>query len=128
MAYRPISRGDSKEILKSDICKDRYPENLERGLRASNLTRIRFGEISMVLQAMEIRIPKSKTDQEGRGHTVRLARGQVPASCPVRALQDWLAAAGIAEGWVFRRVNPGGKLGSENALSEKTVTRTIKGL
>ena len=98
------------------------------GLRASNLTKIRVEEISIVLQGMEIKIPNSKTDQEGRGHTVRLARGQVPATCPVRALQDWMQFAGIGEGFVFRRVNRGGKIGSENGLTEKTVTRTIKGL
>jgi hypothetical protein len=55
-----------------------------------------------------VTIRKSKTDQEGAGQVIGIAYGS--KLCPVRALQDWLAAAGISSGPIFRRVDRHGRI------------------
>lgn len=96
-------------------------------MRRENLSQIRLEEINIVIQGLEIFIPSSKTDQRGRGHVVRLARGQVPTTCPVMSLKDWIDISGIEEGHIFRRVFKDGKLG-DKAIDPKTVSRVIQGL
>ena len=61
-------------------------------------------------------LPKSKTDQEGQGREVEIARGSQPehtplseCTCPVRALDQWLRQVGIESGPAFREVNRAGK-------------------
>jgi hypothetical protein len=46
-----------------------------------------------------VKIRRSKTDQEAMGRTIAITRGDV--ACPVKALREWLNAAGraIAESW-----------------------------
>jgi hypothetical protein len=55
-----------------------------------------------------VTIRKSKTDLEGAGQVIGIAYGS--KLCPVRALQDWLAAAGISSGPIFRRVDRHGRI------------------
>jgi hypothetical protein len=57
----------------------------------------------------KIIIRRSKTDQEGHGVTIAIARGVT--TCPVKAVKAWLQAAGIAEGPLFRPVAKGGRVG-----------------
>jgi integrase len=52
-----------------------------------------------------VTIRRSKTDQEGAGAVVAVCRGSI--ACPVAAVRDWLDAAGIIEGALFRRVGKG---------------------
>lgn len=70
-------------------------------------------------------VAKSKTDQEGKGQKVVLAAGEDAATCPLRALRDWRAAAGIDEGPVFRPVTKGGAV-KPDRLSAKAVARVVK--
>ncbi len=97
-------------------------------LRRSNLCKIRLEDINIVIQGLEIYIPSSKTDQTGRGHVVRLARGQVPATCPVSAFKDWIDAAGIEEGYLFRPISKGGKVTGHESISAYTITLIIQEL
>jgi integrase len=60
---------------------------------------LRFGR-----QGLTITLRSSKTDQEGAGRPIGIPHGARPETCPVRALQTWLAVAGITEGPVFRPV------------------------
>jgi hypothetical protein len=59
-------------------------------------------------EGLRITIRRSKTDQEGAGAVVAVCRGSI--ACPVAAVRDWLTAAGVTEGPVFRQVNKGGRL------------------
>jgi integrase len=73
----------------------------DTGLRAAELVAI---EVDHIVEAIDpdarlLTIPRSKGDQEGEGATAYLS----PRS--VRAITAWLAAAGIASGPIFRRVN-----------------------
>ena len=72
----------------------------DTGLRASELVAISRDDIVEALDpdARLLKIARSKGDQEGEGATAYLS----PRS--VGALTNWLDAAGIATGVVFRRV------------------------
>jgi hypothetical protein len=44
----------------------------------------------------KITIRRSKSDQEGHGVTIAIARGVT--ACPVKAVKAWLLASGIGDG------------------------------
>ena len=73
-------------------------------LRRSEIVALDVSDIRFSDEGTIIRLRRSKTDQEGRGRDIAIPRVK-GRYCPSRCLQDWLAAAEIAEGAVFRRVN-----------------------
>src|SRR5581483_10282085 len=74
-----------------------------------------------------VKLPHSKTDQEGQGETKGIPYGSTPATCPVRALRSWLDASGIAEGPLFRPINRWGQL-QPKALTGHAVAELVKQL
>ena len=70
--------------------------------RRSELVALDVADIEPTPEGLLVTIRRSKTDQDGQGRTVAIPRGDV--ACPVAALAGWLAAAGIADGPLFRRV------------------------
>jgi integrase len=52
--------------------------------------------------------PPVEDRPRGRRRGGRVCRGSI--ACPVAAVRDWLTAAGVTEGPVFRQVNKGGRL------------------
>ena len=65
-------------------------------------------------------VRRSKTDGEGRGEIVYVARDTV------RLVRTWLARAGIAEGPLFRSVAKGGRVGAR--LHPAHVARILKAM
>ena len=57
-------------------------------------------------------ILRSKTDQEGTGHTIAIVSGSV--ACPVKAVRAWLEASKITTGPMFRPIGKGGRIGTEH--------------
>ena len=94
--------------------------------RRSELVRISVADLEWKTQGVEITLPWSKTDQEGKGQVKYITRGQVPVTDPVSTLKRWLEISGIKEGPVFRRVFKDGSIG-KSGLSVKAVLHTIKG-
>jgi hypothetical protein len=85
-------------------------------------------DIEFTDNGLRVTIRKSKTDQEGRGVTIAIIRGQTQW-CPMKALRDWLDAAGITEGAVFRQMRKGGQLlpGRLSAAAVCDVVRAYAG-
>ena len=69
------------------------------GVRRVDAEHLRFHA-----DALEILIPRSKTDPDGEGQRISIGRGKARDTCPVRAVEDWLRAAAIRFGPVFRMV------------------------
>lgn len=85
-------------------------------LRRSELVAVDHDHLRFEAGSVTIHIPRSKRDQEGKGADVTLPRmrdaaGAVSETCPVQALERWLARARIRRGAVFRGVTVGGRLG-----------------
>jgi integrase len=76
--------------------------------RRSELVGLNVEDIETTADGSKVLIRRSKTDQEGQGQTVGIARGA--KLCPVAALEAWLAASGITSGPIFRRVNRHGQV------------------
>ena len=79
-------------------------------LRRSELCGIELEHITWKPRSLELLISHSKTDIDGTGARIGLPRGQVEATCPVRALKAWLSAAAIKQGPVFRAISRHGTL------------------
>lgn len=91
--------------------------------RRSELVGLTMADLEETAQGLRVTIRRSKTDQQGAGQTLAILRGDV--HCPVQALQAWLQAAGISEGYLFRPIGKGGRI-SPNPLSTKSVAQIIK--
>ncbi len=73
-------------------------------------------DIDFTPDGLVVALRRSKTDQQGEGRKVGVPYGSRPATCPVRTLQAWLEASGIAEGPVFRSVK-GGRTSSRGGVA-----------
>ena len=58
--------------------------------RGSELVALDAGDVAITRDGIVVKIRRSKTGQEGEGRKIGIPYGSNPATCPVRALQDWL--------------------------------------
>jgi len=79
-------------------------------MRRSELVGLDVAHVTWTSDGLKLLIERSKTDAEGEGAEVAIARGRSEESCPVTALRTWLTAAKIKAGPLFRKVNRGGKV------------------
>ena len=95
------------------------------GFRRSELVGINVEHVEPMPNGIAVLLPKTKTDQHGRGRSVGILYGEDRATCPVTALGTWLTAADITAGPVFRAVDRHGNVASER-LSAGSVARIVK--
>ena len=96
-------------------------------LRRSELVALDVAHLKVTDDGFIVTIAKSKTDQEGQGQTIAIPRVPDSPYCPVQAVLEWMAAAGIEQDALFRRVTKGNKLTSDR-LTDQSVARVIKKL
>ncbi len=65
--------------------------------RRSELVAINCTNLEWAPEGLIVTLPRSKTDQAGRGRLVAIPRGS-PDLCPMEALGAWLRSAGIEKG------------------------------
>jgi integrase len=73
-------------------------------LRRSELAALDVSDVGFERDGLVLTIRRSKGDQHGKGQFVGVRYGRREKTCPVKALQDWLRAAGIGSGALFRPV------------------------
>jgi site-specific recombinase XerD len=91
--------------------------------RRSELVALDVGDLEFCESGMRVHIRRSKTDQEGAGHTIAIMSGSI--ACPVRAVRAWLEASKIAAGPLFRPIGKGGRIGTER-LADHSVVLVVK--
>ncbi len=91
--------------------------------RRSELVALQASDLVRLPEGLRVTIRSSKTDQVGAGHVIAILRGSNIK--PVRAVQDWLDAAGIIDGPVFRRIDRHGRVGAQ-ALTPQVVALVVK--
>ena len=79
-------------------------------LRRSELVGVDVEHLKFHTAALELLLPRSKGDPEGEGQRISIGRGKGRDTCPVRALEEWLRAAEIRFGPVFRMVTRHGSV------------------
>jgi integrase len=94
--------------------------------RRSELVKLKVEDITPHAHGIELRIVRSKTDQEGEGRTVFVPLAKSEDRCPVIALRAWLELAGIGAGPLFRQVSRHDLLVNEKALTPQTVALVVK--
>jgi len=93
--------------------------------RRSELVAVDLSDLQFVDEGVRIRVRRSKTDQEGKGHIKDIGHAINAANCPVKALKAWIEQAAITEGPLFRSVNRGGRV-SDKRLSAQSVALVVK--
>jgi integrase len=91
--------------------------------RRSELVALDVADIAETKTGLLVTIRRSKIDQEGEGATIAIARGDV--ACPARALLEWLDAAGIKSGPIFRPINKACTVAAER-LTDRSVANIVK--
>jgi site-specific recombinase XerD len=91
--------------------------------RRSELVALDVADIEETEAGLRVTIRHSKTDQEGQGVTIAIARGDV--ACPAKALREWLGAAGIEAGPLFRPINKAGRV-ARARLTDRSVANIVK--
>jgi site-specific recombinase XerD len=91
--------------------------------RRGELVALTVADIEATADGLMVRLVRSKTDQEGRGQQVPVLDG--PRLRVKAALEDWIAAAGITEGPVFRTLGKGGRV-LPRALTDRSVADIVK--
>jgi len=129
---RPLLREDLFVILAAmgDRLKDLRDKALlliafAGGLRRSELVAVTCDDLDRVQQGLILAIRRSKTDQEGVGRKIGIPFGRT-IHCPVRALENWITAAGIENGPVFRPIDRHGRV-SACRLSGEAVSLIVRG-
>jgi site-specific recombinase XerD len=91
--------------------------------RRSELVALDVEDLEECPEGLRVRIRKSKTDQEGVGATVAVCRGSI--ACPVAAVLDYIKAANITSGALFRRIRRGNHI-TDHRLGAQTICRIVK--
>ncbi len=94
--------------------------------RRSELVALRKEDVTPHAHGLEMKIIRSKTDQEGEGRMVFVPLAKSEERCPVKALDHWLQMSGIEEGALFRQVNRHDRVVREQALTPQSVALIVK--
>jgi integrase len=93
-------------------------------LRRSELVALRVEDLRFEAQrGVVLIIRRSKTDVFGAGQEIGIPAGR--DTCPVAALQLWLARAEISEGPIFRTIEKGSTIG-DVAITAHSVAMIVK--
>jgi site-specific recombinase XerD len=91
--------------------------------RRSELVALDVADLQFCDSGLRVTIRKSKTDQEGIGAMIAIARGSI--ACPVESVRAWIKAAKITDGPLFRPATRTGKV-STRRLSARAVAELVK--
>jgi site-specific recombinase XerD len=95
--------------------------------RRSELVGLAADDCAFGKDGLTVTLRRSKTDQTGEGRKIGIPYGSNPETCPVRTVQEWLAAAGITDARLFRSINRHGQV-QVRGLSGIDVARVVKKL
>lgn len=99
-------------------------------MRRSELVALNVADLIEDPEGLRVRVRKSKTDQEGRGLEKAIPHGRYIR--PVALVREWLDAAGITEGPVFRPISRSGRVlhfdirGEPTRLTTQSVADIVK--
>jgi site-specific recombinase XerD len=96
-------------------------------MRRSESVALDVAHLKLSDDGFVVTIAQSKTDQEGEGHKIAIPRVPDSPYCPVQAVLEWMAIAGIEQGALFRRVTKGNHL-TPDRLTDQSVARIVKRL
>ncbi len=93
-------------------------------LRRSEIVALAVDHVAIVPEGLRLTIARSKTDQAGQGATIAIPEGS--RIRPKALLLAWMAAAGHAEGPLFRRLSRSDAL-TAAPMSDRAIARLVQG-
>ncbi|MBV9598133.1 MAG: site-specific integrase [Chloroflexi bacterium] len=98
--------------------------------RRSELVGLDVDDLEFTPGGIRVELRRSKTDQEAEGRPVGIPYGVVPETCPVRAVERWLAHVrgvlpGYERGPLFLRLDAAGRVRLGH-LSDRGVARVVQ--
>jgi integrase len=98
--------------------------------RRAETAAVEMGHVTFTPDGLTLRLPKSKTDQEGKGKDKGICLAdREPEMCTVCAVREWIAQSGVTDGLLFRAVRCGadGQLhATRKRISGRMVARIVK--
>lgn len=95
-------------------------------LRRSELANLTVNDLQFCGDGVVLTIQQSKTDPFGEGQKIAIPYAPQKDLCPVVALADWLKAANIKSGYVFRAFWRGSQKVKSGKMTDKTVALIVK--
>ena len=92
--------------------------------RRSELAALDVADLRDDREGLRVMVRRSKTDQEGKGIEKAVPHGRFIR--PVALLREWLDAAGIVEGPVFRPVSRSGRVRLGARLTDRSIGDLVK--
>ena len=126
----PVLRDDLQDMLgrldRSTLAGKRDAALLLIGfgaaLRRSELVALDVADISISREGVKVQVKRSKTDQEGAGTEIGIASDRAAV-----VVQEWIAAAGLTTGPLFRMMRKGDHLTADR-LTDRSVADIVKRL
>src|SRR5262249_33580424 len=94
-------------------------------LRRSELAGLDLADVRLVVRGAIVCVAKSKNDQEGEGRELGVHRGRWQQTCPVPALEAWIAKRGEWDGPLFAAIGRTGVVG-RSRLSGAAIAGVVK--
>jgi len=94
-------------------------------MRPGELSALDLADMITKPSGVLVTVRRSKTDQDGEGQLVGVARGQHRQTDPIRALDDWLAVRPAGPGALFTRVYRSGAATTER-IGPRAVSRLVQ--
>ena len=124
---RDILRAIAGDDLRSVRDRALLAFGMAGAFRRSELVALRLADVEWVKEGLRVTIRRAKTDQEGAGATIAIPEGR--RLRPKTSLDAWVQQAGIADGFLFRRLIRG-KAGeatvSASPMSDRAVARLVQ--
>lgn len=92
--------------------------------RRSELAALDVADLIEHAEGLRVRVRRSKTDQEGRGIEKAVPHGRHIR--PVALVREWLDAASITDGPVFRPVSRSGRVRDAARLTDRSIGDLVK--
>lgn len=93
--------------------------------RRSEIAALTCIDLTFDTEGLRVNVRRSKSDQEGKGHTKGIPYAGDPRLCAIRAIQAWKVAARVEEGPLFRPLGKGDRVLPE-ALGAVRVSEIVK--
>ena len=124
---RDVLRAIAGDDLRSVRDRALLAFGMAGALRRSESVALRLSDFEWVKEGLRVTIRRGKTDQEEAGATIAIPEGR--RLRPKARLDAWVQQAGIAEGYLFRRLVRG-KAGdatmSASPMSDRAVARLVQ--
>jgi integrase len=94
------------------------------GFRRSELASLQLESLTTQGENLVIHLCRAKNDPEGAGRLVVLARCERNEICPVRAIEEWIDAAHLRKGALYRGIDRHGNI--SECLNPDSIPRILK--